>query len=229
MNIAVILAGGTGSRMQSKIPKQFIKINGKPVISYTLMAFEQAELIDEIIVVCLDDYKEHIKTIISDFKISKFNSLMSNGNTRQQSVFNAISHIKNYAKDDDIVLIHDGVRAMIMPDMIDKCVVETKKYKAVTLAQKTKNTMIIAKNGQISKYLDRDFIYNVQTPQSFRFDIIYNSHINAINSGNTDITDDTQIVMPYYDNIHIIENDLPNLKLTTKEDIMLFEYYLKSV
>lgn len=229
MNIAVILAGGTGSRMQSKTPKQFIKINGNPVISYTLMAFEQAELIDEIVIVCLDDYKEHIKTIISDFKISKFNSLISNGNTRQQSVFNAISHIKNYAKDDDIVLIHDGVRAMIMPDMIDKCVVETKKYKAVTLAQKTKNTMIIAKNDQISKYLDRDFIYNVQTPQSFRFDIIYNSHINAINSGNTDITDDTQIVMPYYDNIHIIENDLPNLKLTTKEDIMLFEYYLKSI
>lgn len=229
MNIAVILAGGTGSRMQSKTPKQFIKINGKPIISYTLMAFEQAELIDEIVIVCLDDYKEHIKTIISDFKISKFNSLISNGNTRQQSVFNAISHIKNYAKDDDIVLIHDGVRAMIMPDVIDTCVVETKKYKAVTLAQKTKNTMIIAKNGQISKYLDRDFIYNVQTPQSFKFDIIYNSHINAINSGNTDITDDTQIVMPYYDNIHIIENDLPNLKLTTKEDIMLFEYYLKSV
>ncbi|EJU22588.1 2-C-methyl-D-erythritol 4-phosphate cytidylyltransferase [Peptoanaerobacter stomatis] len=229
MNIAVILAGGTGSRMQSKTPKQFIKINGKPIISYTLMAFEQAELIDEIVIVCLDDYKEHIKTIISDFKISKFNSLISNGNTRQQSVFNAISHIKNYAKDDDIVLIHDGVRAMIMPDMIDKCVIETKKYKAVTLAQKTKNTMIIAKNGQISKYLDRDFIYNVQTPQSFKFDIIYNSHINAINSGNTDITDDTQIVMPYYNNIHIIENDLPNLKLTTKEDIMLFEYYLKSV
>ena len=229
MNIAVILAGGTGSRMQSKTPKQFIKINGKPIISYTLMAFEQAELMDEIVIVCLDDYKEHIKTIISDFKISKFNSLISNGNTRQQSVFNAISHIKNYAKDDDIVLIHDGVRAMIMPDMIDKCVIETKKYKAVTLAQKTKNTMIIAKNGQISKYLDRDFIYNVQTPQSFKFDIIYNSHINAINSGNTDITDDTQIVMPYYNNIHIIENDLPNLKLTTKEDIMLFEYYLKSV
>ena len=229
MNIAVILAGGTGSRMNSKTPKQFIKINGKPIISYTLMAFEQAKLIDEIVIVCLDDYKEHIKTIISDFKISKFNSLISNGNTRQQSVFNAISHIKNYAKDDDIVLIHDGVRAMIMPDMIDKCVIETKKYKAVTLAQKTKNTMIIAKNGQISKYLDRDFIYNVQTPQSFKFDIIYNSHINAINSGNTDITDDTQIVMPYYNNIHIIENDLPNLKLTTKEDIMLFEYYLKSV
>ncbi|EHL14659.1 hypothetical protein HMPREF9629_02103 [Peptoanaerobacter stomatis] len=229
MNIAVILAGGTGSRMQSKIPKQFIKINGKPVISYTLIAFEQAELIDEIVVVCLDCYKNNIENIISDFKISKFTSLISNGSTRQQSVFNAISHIKNYAKDDDIILIHDGVRAMITPDMIDKCVVDTKKYKAVTLAQKTKNTMIIAKNCQISKYLDRDFVYNVQTPQSFRFDIIYNSHINAIKSGNIDVTDDTQIVMPYYNNIHITENDLPNLKLTTKEDIMLFEYYLKSI
>lgn len=138
MNIAVILAGGTGSRMQSKTPKQFIKINGKPIISYTLMAFEQAELIDEIVIVCLDDYKEHIKTIISDFKISKFNSLISNGNTRQQSVFNAISHIKNYAKDDDIVLIHDGVRAMIMPDMIDKCVIETKNIKLLHLHKRPK-------------------------------------------------------------------------------------------
>ncbi len=227
MNIAVVLAGGVGTRTGLEIPKQFYKIRDKEILSYTLTAFEKSEKIDKIVIVSLEEYFEKIDEIVKKYEIKKHIMTVKNGDTRRQSVFNALKSLENIAKQDDIILIHDGIRAMIKPHTIDKCVEETMKYGATTLAQKNANTVIYSEGHNIEKYIDRNFVYNLQTPQSFKYKIIYDAHKKTEKSG--DITDDTQIVMPYYDNIHIIENDLPNLKLTTKEDIMLFEYYLKSV
>lgn len=227
MNIAIILAGGTGSRMNLSIPKQFLEINKIPIIAHTLISFQNASLIDKIIVVSLEQYFDKIKSIINDYNITKYHYLVKNGDTRQNSVFNALSYLKDIAKDKDIVLIHDGVRAMIDKDIIDKCILETEKYDLTTLADKSKNTIALAnKNLDIENFLDREYIYNIQTPQNFRFNIIHNSHISAIEKGYTNITDDTQIAMLNNYKVHIIENEKPNFKLTTKKDIALFEYHL---
>lgn len=225
MNIAIILAGGTGSRMGLDIPKQFYKIKDKEIIAYTLTSFQNAKHIDKIVIVSIEEYFEKIEEIVSKYQITKFEKIVKNGDTRQKSVFSALSNI-DFAKDDDIVLIHDSVRAMISSDTINMCVIETQKYKSTTLAQKSVNTIAYSQTDTIEKYIDRKNIYNIQTPQSFEYKIIYESHKKAINQ--KDITDDTQIAMYCGNKVHIIENNEPNIKLTTKEDIMFFEYYLQN-
>ena len=226
MNIAIILAGGTGTRMKSSIPKQFLKINDTPILAYTIQAFEKSSLIDKIIIVSIRQYQNKINQILDKCNIQKFEGLALNGSTRQESVYNGLTLAKKFANDDDIVLIHDGVRAMIKPDMIDDCIIQTQKYGSTTLAEKTKNTMVISDdNFEIKNFLDRESIYNIQTPQNFKFGLIYNAHKNAIANGHINITDDTQIAILDGNKVHIIENEKPNLKLTTKEDMKIFEYY----
>lgn len=227
MNIAIILAGGTGTRMRSSIPKQFLKINDIPILAYTIQSFEKSSLIDKIIIVSIREYKNEINQILEKYNIQKFEGLALNGSTRQESVYNGLVLAKKIANDDDIVLIHDGVRAMITPDIINDCIVQTQKYGSTTLAEKTKNTMVVSDNNlQIKNFLDRESIYNIQTPQNFKFGLIYKAHKNAIKNGHINITDDTQISILDGNKVHIIENEKPNLKLTTKEDMKIFEYYL---
>lgn len=222
MNVGIILAGGVGSRMGLDIPKQFLKIREKEVIGYTMTAFQNADSIDRFFLVAHEDYWKHIEDICTKYDLKKFWGISSAGDTRQESVFGALDAI-NSLNDDDIVLIHDGVRAMITPDIIDECIIQTKRYGATTLAQKSINTIIYSESDKIQEYINRDYIYNVQTPQSFRYGIIYEAHKKVIGQ---DMTDDTQIAMKNGINVHIIENNEPNLKLTTREDIMLFDYYL---
>lgn len=223
MNIAIVLAGGVGSRMGLDIPKQFYKIKNREILSYTLEAFQNSNLIDKILVVSIEGYFEQIREIVAKYNITKFENVVKNGSTRQKSVFNALEYL-SFLKNNDIVLIHDGVRAMISSNIINKCVEETKKYKSTTLAQKSVNTIAYSESDEIEKYIDRKTIYNIQTPQSFEYDIIYNAHKKYMDK--IDITDDTQLVMDYGNKVHIIENNEPNFKLTTKEDIILFEYFL---
>ena len=224
MNIAIVVAGGVGSRTGLEIPKQFYKIRDKEILSYTLTAFEKSEKIDKIVIVCLEEYFEKISEIVRKYDIKKYIKTVKNGDTRRQSVFNALKSLEDIAKQDDIILIHDGIRAMIKPHTLDKCVEETMKYDATTLAQKNSNTVVYSEGHNIQRYIDRNFVYNLQTPQSFKYKIIYDAHKKTEESG--DITDDTQIAIKNGIEVHIIENDEPNLKLTTKEDIKLFEFYL---
>lgn len=224
MNIAIVVAGGVGSRTGLEIPKQFYKIRDKEILSYTLTAFEKSEKIDKIVIVCLEEYFEKISEIVRKYDIKKYIKTVKNGDTRRQSVFNALKSLEDIAKQDDIILIHDGIRAMIKPHTLDKCVEETMKYDATTLAQKNSNTVVYSEGHNIQRYIDRNFVYNLQTPQSFKYKIIYDAHKKIEESG--DITDDTQIAIKNGIEVHIIENDEPNLKLTTKEDIKLFEFYL---
>lgn len=224
MSIAIVLAGGVGSRTGLDIPKQFLKINDKEIIAYTLESFQNASKIEKIVIVSLKDYFDEIKLIVERYNISKFAGIVENGSTRQKSVFNALKYLETLAKEDDIVLIHDGIRAMVSSKLIDKCVEETKIFKATTLAQKSLNTIVYSEDNNIEKFIDRNFVYNVQTPQSFEYKLIYDSHKKATN--NEGVTDDTQIAMLNGYKVHIIQNDEPNLKLTTKQDIAIFEYYL---
>ena len=224
MNIAIVLAGGVGTRTGLEIPKQFYKIRNSEILSYTLRAFENSSKVDKIVIVTIEEYFDKIDEIVEKYGISKYIMTVKNGDTRRKSVFNALEKLEKIAKQDDIIVIHDGISAMIKPHTIDKCVEETLKYKATTLAQKNPNTVVYSQGSNIQKYIDRNFVYNVQTPQSFQYKIIYEAHKNM--QDNADLTDDTQIVIKNGVDVHIIENQELNIKLTTKEDIELFEFYL---
>ena len=193
MNIAIVLAGGVGARTGLEIPKQFYKIRDREILSYTLTAFESSEKIDKIVIVCLEEYFDKISEMVRKYEIKKHIMTVKNGDTRKQSVFNALKSLENIANQDD----------------------------------KNSNTVVYSEGHNIERYIDRNFVYNLQTPQSFNYKLIYDAHKKTEDS--RDITDDTQIAIKNGIAVHIIENDEPNLKLTTKEDIKLFEFYLAEI
>lgn len=235
MNVAIVLCAGTGSRMNLVIPKQYMNILGNPLISYSLKAFEKAKTVDKIISVVGDalvnslSQKELIFSIKNKYEISKLSAddIILGGSNRQQSVFNALNHISKMINDDDIVAIHDGVRALIKPDSIDYIIEQTKIFGCTTFAKKATNTLTkVDEDLLIEQYVDREKVFELETPQCFRFKAIYKSHKKIMVQSNTKITDDTSIAINNGYKVKIIENKYPNNKLTTRNDIAIFETYL---
>lgn len=250
MNIAVVLCAGSGKRMGMPTPKQFLTLAGHPVISYSLRAFEDSEKIDKI--VCAVGFSDVdgksqsdiVKCIAKEYHIDKLSQddIVLGGKTRQETVFNALEHISSFAGDDDIVAIHDGVRALITKDDVDKLIGEMHDYECVTFAKRTTSTLAKTSSDlNIEDYVKRDTIYELQTPQCFRFSTIFDCHMRLLELkfcslddivedvliGFSEITDDTGVVKIFGNKVKIVENENPNFKLTDKSDIHIFELLLK--
>jgi len=226
MNIALIVAGGSGKRMGLDIPKQFVVVNNKPIISYSLKAFEDVKEIDSIFVVCHKDYINDLKQIIALNHIYKIKGIVEGGETRQESVLNGLNAIKNSGyQDNDIVLIHDAARPLvnklIILDNIKACL----KYKACETAIKVADTIIKSEKGDnLNEVMNRDVLYQVQTPQTFELGLIYSAHKKA---PTTSATDDAQIVKKLGHEVAIVNGSKLNFKITTIEDLDLFKSLLK--
>lgn len=226
MNIAIILAGGRGTRLSSKIAKQFIEINNKPILFYSIKAFNENKNIDEIVLVTNLNFQEEYNKFMENYPFEKIRHTVIGGNSRQKSVFNALKFLKHHKTDDkDVILIHDSARAMIDSVTIDNCLEKAIKHGASTAVQKTNDTIISSDGKKIISYLDRKNIYKVQTPQCFRFDLIYNAHVQSITD---DATDDTYLVKKSGHEIYLVISNNPNIKITSPDDIQVFETYLKN-
>lgn len=225
MNIAIILAGGTGSRMSLDMPKQFALVKGKPIMAYTLSVFNESPLIDEIYLVSHKDYFEQSRNIIKQCKFEKVNGMFEGGKTRQESTYNALSVIN--AHDDDIILIHDCARPLVDLDIIENNIKACKQFDAVETAVKAVDTTIEVSNGILEHPLDRTKLYQVQTPQTFKYKLIKDAHENAIKNKLTDITDDAQLVAMLGYKVHIVEGKRSNLKITTNDDLKIMEALVK--
>ncbi len=225
MNIAIILAGGTGSRMSLDMPKQFALIKGKPIMAYTLSVFDNSPLIDEIYVVSHKDYFEQSRNIIKQYGFQKIKGMFEGGNSRQESTYNALSAID--AQEDDIILIHDCARPLVDLEIIENNIKACKQFDAVETAVKAVDTTIEVTNNTFENPLDRTKLYQVQTPQTFRYKLIKEAHENAINNKFTDITDDAQLVAKLGYKVHIVEGKKTNLKVTTDEDLKILEALVK--
>lgn len=221
----VIPAAGMGKRMNNNINKQYIKLEGKEVLARTVEKFNNNKFIDEIIVVARADEVEFCKeNIINRYGFDKVKSIISGGNERMNSVYNGLKKVK---KDCNIVLIHDGARPFITDKIIKQSIDETIKFDSTVVGVKVKDTIkIVDNNNKVIDTPDRDYIWAVQTPQTFKYDIIMGCYDKAI-SENIKVTDDSMIAEKYGYSVKMILGDYNNIKITTPEDLLFGEKILK--
>lgn len=227
--IAIIPAGGKGLRAGSAdkkgiaTPKQYLKIQGKEIIAYTLNTFQKNKLISKIIIAAEPNYFDLLIKIINKYKFRKVKLIVEGGETRQHSVYNAL--LSSDAEDEDLIVVHDAARALL-PDCVLSGSIKAAKEKGNALVCiKAKDTLIKA-NKFVDEYLNRDEVYYVQTPQVFR----YKDLLKAMNKAfkeNFIGTDESMLVKKTGKKINIVEGSVFNFKITTKEDIELFKRLVK--
>ncbi|KKY00769.1 2-C-methyl-D-erythritol 4-phosphate cytidylyltransferase [Paraclostridium benzoelyticum] len=226
MNGVVIVAAGTGSRMKKDINKQFIKLNNKEIVAHTIDKFYNNENIDDIVVVIRKDEEEYFnKNIKEKYGFTNI-KVAHGGNERQDSVFNGIKMLK---KECDVVLIHDGARPFVTDDIIKRSIDEANEYNAIVVGVKVKDTIkVVSDNGNIVDTPNRSYLWAVQTPQVFKYDIITKAYEDACNN-NYYGTDDAMLVERIGYNVKMIEGSYNNIKITTQEDLEFGEQILKNI
>ena len=220
-NIAIILASGNGERFGEKIPKQFYEYKGRTLLEYSIDAFEQNKNIDEIILVTNPKFRDLAEEILSKNSYKKIKKLLNGGITRVDS-----SRIGVFeASENSNVLIHDAVRAFVTQDIINRNIEALNTYQAVGTAIETVDTIIqVDENNFIINIPARSSLKRVQTPQSFRADLIKKAHKMALEENNQNFTDDCGLILKYnLAPIHIVEGDEINLKITQKSDLEILE------
>lgn len=220
---AIVLAGGRGSRMGSVQSKQYINLNGRPILYYTLKQFIRNDLIDNIILVVPEDERDYCKTeVLNKYEIM-VDSLVSGGSERQESVYNALDALG----ESDIVLIHDGARPFVSQRLINDAIRYAKIYKATAPGVMPKDTIKVKGKDNFSvDTLVRSDLVAVQTPQAFDFDMIYKCH-KEIKKREIAVTDDTMAVELFGNKVYIYEGEYTNIKITTPEDLILAEHLVK--
>ena len=230
MNIALILAAGTGSRMgNADKPKQFLPIYGKPLMIHTIEAFEMHDDIDQIVVVTSEGYDDQVKVWCKQYDLGKVKAVAIGSDSRQGSVYNGLQAVKALgAKADDIIVIHDAARPLISQNIITNNIEACKKYDAVDTVIKASDTIVASKdNERISDIPNRSELYQGQTPQTFKFGLINEAHENAKAGKIPNVTDDTKLVISMGKEVHLVEGSKQNFKITTFDDLMMLKALLK--
>ncbi len=225
-NIAIVVAGGKGERIGNEIPKQFLELKGKPIIFYSLKAFEDCEKVDGIIVVIHPEFKNFLREVIEKYKLKKITGVVKSGRTRQESVFNGLMSVKK-AKN---VLIHDAARPLVSRNLILKIFKSLQHHLGVIPVIPIRDTIVSLENETVSGYHDREKLRAVQTPQGFKFEIILKGHQKAAEEGKWSFTDDASMLLYYkLGKVKSVEGEIHNIKITYPEDLQLAEFLLKSL
>jgi 2-C-methyl-D-erythritol 4-phosphate cytidylyltransferase len=229
MNIAILIAGGSGQRMGQDIPKQFLNIDDKPVIVYTMEAFQKHPNIDGIIVVCIKGWYEILKAYAKQFNITKLVDIVEGGNCGQASIKNGLMRAKEIYKDDDIVLIHDAIRPMVSEEIISDNIAKCMTYGNAVTAIPCAEAMLQTEDEISSNFqINRDSLRRTQTPQTFRLGDILSAHEEANNKGITNSIASCTLYIELGRKVYFSTGSEKNLKLTTPDDIEIFKALLKT-
>lgn len=229
MNIALIIAGGSGARMQQDIPKQFLIVNEKPVIIYTLLAFQNHPDIDDIAVVCIKGWEHMLWAYAKQFNITKLKFIIPGGEKGQDSIRNGVYELEKHYNEDDIVLIHDAIRPMVSAEIIDDCIEKTKIYGCAIAAIPCAEAMLISEDGIVSSSIyPREKLKRTQTPQGFRLSLICDLHRRALEAGITNSVASCTLMVELGKQVYFSLGSEKNIKLTTVEDIDIFKALLLS-
>lgn len=227
MNVALIIAGGSGTRMHQDIPKQFLTVNEKPVIVYTLEAFQNHAEIDQIAVVCIKGWEQVLKAYANQFNITKLKYIISGGENGQTSIRNGVFELEKHCNEEDIVLIHDAIRPMVSPEIISDCIVKTKQYGCAIATIPCAEAMMQTKDGIVSTgSYPRDNLKRTQTPQGFPIGKICDLHRRALKAGVTNSVASCTLMIEMGEQVHFSAGSEKNIKLTTVEDIDIFKALL---
>lgn len=229
--IAIIIAGGSGHRMGQDIPKQFINVYDKPVLIYTLEGFQKHPQIDEIEVVCIDGWHDVLWAYAKQFGITKLKWVVSGGASGQESIRNGVYNLEGKADGDDVIVIHDGIRplvdATVLSDVISKCKVHGN---AVTSMPYNEQIFVVDDEISTVKYIPRETLRRVATPQAYRFDLLDGKYHEAFEKGigihGSSYTNTMMVELGV--RLYFAAGSDKNVKLTTKDDLEMFKAYLKS-
>ncbi len=226
-NIAIILAGGSGRRMGGALPKQFLEVNNRTILEYTIDNFERAECIDEIAIVTHPDYVDKMQQIISSNPWKKVARILLGGKERTDSTLSAL---RAYTNENDRLLIHDGVRPMVSQQTIQNVCSALSEYDVVNLAIPAVDTIIEVKDGVMVAAPRRDLLRQVQTPQGFKRETLALAYEKALADPNFIATDDCGVVFKYHpaSPIKIVEGETSNIKITYKEDLEILKKHLNT-
>ena len=231
MNIALILAAGSGSRMgNADKPKQFLPIYGKPLMIHTIEAFEVHDEIDAIVVVTNEAYIDQVKVWCKQYDLGKIKAVVAGGDSRQISVHNGLQAVKAISKDpkNDIVLIHDAARPLISQRIITDNIRVCEKYDAVDTVIKASDTIVRSVNEEtINDIPARNELYQGQTPQSFKLSLILDAHEYVKTHEVNNVTDDCKLVLSLGKEVRLVEGSKQNFKITTFDDLMMLKALLK--
>lgn len=222
----LIFAGGTGSRMQSKKPKQFLKVDGKPIIIHTLEHFQKNEKIDDIVVVCKEEWIDYLKKILIEFNISKVKWIVPGGETGQLSIYNGLMELEKQLKDikDTIVLIHDGVRPLINQKTINDNIEMVKnKDTSITIAPAIETVITVDVNSVVKDTVERAKCRMAKAPQCFWLEDIIKVHKDAYSKGNVNTIDSATLMSSYGYKLHTVDGPSENIKITTPIDYYTFK------
>ncbi|HAV19915.1 MAG TPA: 2-C-methyl-D-erythritol 4-phosphate cytidylyltransferase [Firmicutes bacterium] len=227
MNTALIIAGGSGKRMNSDIPKQFIEVANKPIIIHTLEAFARHPGIDEILVVCLEEWIERLWGMVRKFNIPKVKYIVKGGSSGQLSCFNGLETLRDHLSDDDFVVIHDAIRPLMPEIIITELLRIAHEYGNACSSLPMHETLILTENQAFgSKSLDRDLVRRVQTPQAYRYGELYSVHKQALEKGITNSVYANTLMVDFGKTIYFSLGFDNNVKITTSEDLTLFKALL---
>ena len=232
MNIAIIIAGGSGNRMGQDIPKQFINVYDKPVIIYTLEGFQRHPMVDAIEVVCLDGWHDVLLAYAHQFNISKLKGVVSGGNTGQESIRNGVYNLEGKASDNDIIIIHDGIRPLVDATVLTDVIQKARQYgNAVTSLPYNEQIFIVNSEDETTtkSYIPRETLRRVSTPQAYQFIKLDAAYHKAFEKGigiyGSAYTNTMMVELG--ETLHFAAGSDKNIKLTTKDDLELFKGYLK--
>jgi len=224
MNIALIMAGGVGERTNQDIPKQFLNVFDKPIIIYTLEAFQKHPDVDAIIVSCICGWEEILWAYSKQFNIVKLRWIVPGGITGQESARNGVYALKEICTSDDIVIIHDAIRPMVSSDIISDCIVKCRAHGTGLAAMRCQETIIQTSDGiKGDSTINRWEIMRVQTPQAYRYDKLLWVHDEAVKKGITDGVYTNTIMVDLGETVYFSLGSDNNLKITTLEDINMFK------
>ena len=232
MNIAVIFAGGVGSRMHSKEkPKQFLEMYNKPIIIHTLEHFQNHSMIDAIVVVCIESWISYLNDLLYKFRIEKVKKVVSGGETGQLSIYNGLKAAKEIARDEKtVVLIHDGVRPLITDKLITDNIESVLRYDSAITTAKVKETVLVVneKDSSIDYIPSRNNSRVAKAPQSFWLDDILLAHEKTLAKGEKNCIDSCTMMQEYGIKLHLIDGPSQNIKITTPEDFYTMRAILEA-
>lgn len=230
MTVAVIIAGGSGKRMRQEIPKQFINVNDKPVLIYTLEAFQKHPEVDKILVVCIDGWQDILSAYAKQNGITKLEWIVSGGETGQESIRNGVMALDGICSDEDTIIIHDGIRPLVEDAVLSDVIVTCKKYgNAVTSLPYNEQIFIVKDEYTTEQYIPRETLRRVSTPQAYTFGKLkwayekaFREEIGIYGSAYTNT-----MMVDLGETLHFALGSDKNIKLTTPDDLELFKAYLK--
>lgn len=224
MNIALILAGGSGKRTEQDIPKQFMNVYDKPIVIYTLEVFQKHPDIDGIIVSCLEGWEEILRAYAREYKIDKLKWVVSGGENGQASARKALFALEDTCGEEDVVIIHDAVRPMVSADVISDCIATCKHYGNGLSAIRCQETIVQTEDGICGNVnIHRDDIMRVMTPQAYRYEKAVWAHKTALERGITNAVYTNTLMLDLGEAVYFSKGSTKNIKITTIEDVEIFK------